>query len=155
MALADFEMLIAAFFKASRLDFPTEASGKLGLKTFKPARRTAGQAVEAERQWKQMTAAGAQLQTSSKGRRCLRVSAELFSVRQGRRMGLVPGQEEPALEDLEDLQRSPGAMLGEGESVFAELPAHRKIELMEALNMGSNSRTRLDLSARHPQILVL
>ena len=46
-------------------------------------------------------------------------------------MGLVPGEE-----PLEDLQSpNPAAfMLGEGESVFAELPAHRKIELMEVLH---------------------
>ena len=63
------------------LDLHLEASGKLGLKTFKAAKRTAREAVEAEWQWKQMTAAGANLQTSSKGRPLLWVLDMLDDMR--------------------------------------------------------------------------
>eukprot|EP00434_Breviolum_minutum_P035567 symbB.v1.2.031484.t1/scaffold3661.1/size53518/2 len=94
------------------------ASGKLGKKTFKAVKGTASQAVKDEEQQMLQAAAGANLQFTTSGR-------------QGRRMGLIPGKDEPALPDA-DAAPTATIPLGEGESVFSELPAHRKIELMEA-----------------------
>ncbi|CAJ1340666.1 unnamed protein product [Effrenium voratum] len=92
------------------------ASGKLGKKTFKPTKGKASQASQDEKRQVMQLAAGANLQFTSAGR-------------QGKRGALIPGQDRPTMPVL---PVSAAPTFGEGESVFQELPAHRKAELTEA-----------------------
>ncbi|CAE7873617.1 CML24 [Symbiodinium microadriaticum] len=92
------------------------ASGKLGRKTFKPITGKASQAVKDER--RQLLAMGG--------------AAPQFTARQrpGRRGALIPG----ATQELAPDEQPPQRRMSEEacQSVFEELPAHRKLELIEA-----------------------